>query len=117
MNLPWPKHAIIDAVRRALEQPSPVDFVLPDSTRAAIACGALIATRHERAAPYVEHALWQRIVRVAVALREGRDPELAFEIPLDIEGPLTPEVQMSASYREMMKVIESVHRDTDRSPR
>ena len=40
----------------------------------------------------VEHALWTRIRRVWKALRDGRDPSAAFEMPLHDEEPFTADL-------------------------
>jgi hypothetical protein len=45
------------------------------------------------------HQLWQRIQRVMMAIYENRNPPVAFEVPLDIEVPLSTDEQLAPSYR------------------
>ena len=42
-----------------------------------------------RAAPYIEAALAHRIIRIYAALRDGRDPNAAFDAPLPDEEPFS----------------------------
>jgi hypothetical protein len=67
-----------------------------------------------RAAPYIEHALWQWLRRVYGALRDRRDPDTAYETPLDDEEPLTADDQLytmkSALGREMTRMLDEMDR-------
>jgi hypothetical protein len=110
IELPWTKQEIIDTVRHAFDNPPR----LPNGTYLGsvvtqVAWHVLVF-KEDRAAPYIEHALFQRIERVRMALQEGRDPEVAFDVPLDIERPLTPQVQLSAGYRR----CEQMHSEMER---
>jgi hypothetical protein len=49
--------------------------------------------------------------RVLKALFEDRDPKQAFDIPLNDEQPLTPDVQMSKEYREVREMVDKFLRD------
>ena len=62
-----------------------------------------------RAAPYIEHELWQRLRRVERALHDRRDPNAAYETPLDDEQPLSADDQFDAMAspmgREMARML------------
>jgi hypothetical protein len=55
-----------------------------------------------------EERVGQRIQR---ELFEDRDPKQAFDIPLNNEQPLTPDVQMSKEYREAREMVDKFLRD------
>ena len=110
MELPWTKREIIDAVIAEYEPPrarAPAFFnMMKPFMRLAL------GRSEGRAAPHVEHALWQFIRRVWTALRDGRDPNAAYEVPLDDEEPLTTDEQlanlMSPSRREFKRLLDEI---------
>jgi hypothetical protein len=115
-ELPWTKREIIDAVFRFYAPPDVKDdqswgFIILIKAFTILALG-----RPEgRAAPYIEHALWQRLRRVYTALRDRRDPSAAYETPLDDEEPLTADDQLdtmaSLSGREMARIVDEMDRE------
>jgi hypothetical protein len=94
IDLPWTKREIIDTTRRAAADPPMLDGGVTLWVAVSQIAWRLLALNKPggRAPPHLEHALFQRIVRVQVALQEERDPELAFDVPLDIEVPYDPQM-------------------------
>jgi hypothetical protein len=112
MKLPWTKREIIDAVITEF-RPVNLDDELSWASLSCVRALSRIALGHPegRAAPHVEYALSQRIARVWTALSDGRDPNAAYEIPLDDEGgPLTADMQLEPSYRRMQELLDEADR-------
>jgi hypothetical protein len=59
--------------------------------------GLALGRPEGRLAPYIEQALWTRIARVFTALREGRDPNAAYDVPLEDEAPRGAEEMLEAT--------------------
>jgi hypothetical protein len=115
-KLPWTRREIIDAVIAAYK-PEPVHADLRDvlTWRDVTLWGAFarlaLGRSGGRAAPYVEDALAKRISRVWTALKNGRDPNAAYDVPLEGEEPLTTESQLSYGYRLMQSRLDKLDRD------
>jgi hypothetical protein len=115
-DLPWSKRDVIDAVIAVYR---PVDRKDVSSWATLVCMEAFMRValgRPEgRAAPYVEHELWLRIGRVHRALHDRRDPNAAYETPIDGEGPLTTDMQLEGamlqSERDMKKLLDKLDRD------
>jgi hypothetical protein len=108
MELPCTKQEIIDAVIAGYR---PVD-VKDSTTWATLQCIGIFAHlalgRPEgRQAPYAEDELHGRIVRVWTAIKEGRDPNAAYDVPLPTEQPLTTDDQLSKDYRVMAELLNA----------
>jgi hypothetical protein len=105
-ELPWTRREIIDAVIAAYKA-KPVDADLREvlswkfTTWVGAFASLALGKPEGRAAPYVEDALATRISRVWTALRDGRDPSAAYDVPLEGEEPLTTEGRLSYGYRQM----------------
>jgi hypothetical protein len=87
-ELPWSKREIIDAMIAAYKPIDPKNpvFVIHTMTVCTGIWKKLALSRAEgRAAPHIELALAERIARVYKALHEGRDPNAAYDVPLDLE--------------------------------
>jgi hypothetical protein len=118
MRLPWTKREIIDAV---IAEFTPVDQGDMQSWAVFSCVRALsriaLGRPGGRAAPHVEYALSLRIARVWTALHDGRDPNAAYEIPLDGEKPFTTDVQLESSYRKMQELLDETDRKLRAAPR
>ena len=105
----WTKRQIIDAV---IAEYRPPNFDDESSWAHFITLRVLVQLslrRPEgRAAPYQEDDLCRRCWRVQKALREGRDPNAAYDVPLDDEAPLTYEDQLSPGYRAMAEQLNKI---------
>jgi hypothetical protein len=95
----------------------PVGRSTPRSRRSSVWCSA---GPKGRTAPHVEHVLWTRIGRVWEALRDGRDPGVAFETPLDDEEPFTADVENEeplttdvqiANAKSLARLLDEVDRE------
>ena len=113
-ELPWTKREIIDAVISQYDdeksrQGWPYFILIKAFTILAL------GRPEGRASPYIEHALWERLRRVYRALRDRRDPNAAYEIPLDDEQPLSADDQLNAMAfpmgREMARMLDEMDRE------
>ena len=118
MEPPWSKREVIDAV---IAEYKPFNVEDHKTWAFLIMYGAFIRVavgRPEgRAAPYIEHELWLRIRRVWTALRGGRDPNAAYETPIDGEEPLTTDVQMEFAASESGRFLHQQLDELDREIR
>ena len=75
----------------ALEAPPEFNgrHIMPIKQMCAVA-GVALGRPGGRVAPYLEWQLSLKITRVMTAIREGRDPKVAIDVPLDDEKPLRP---------------------------
>ena len=108
MNLPWTKREIVDAVVAGYRSVDENDA----STWAQMQCLRIFADlalgrSDGRQAPYIEDALYARVVRAWTAINEGRDPNAAYEVPLADERPLTTDDQLSGQYRQVAKLLDA----------
>jgi hypothetical protein len=107
VELPWTKREVIDTVIAEYRPGSAEPFVF---VMVRMFSRLALGRPEGRAAPYLEHALCARIERVVQALCDGRDPDVAYELPLDEEAPLTPDDQLSPAYREFAKILDESDR-------
>ena len=108
MNLPWTKREIVDAVIKGYRSVDENDA----STWAQMQCLRIFADlalgrSDGRQAPYIEDALYARVVRAWTAINKGRDPNAAYEVPLADERPLTTDDQLSGQYRLVAKLLDA----------
>jgi hypothetical protein len=118
MELPWTKREIIDAVIAEYEPPRVGDIRSWSYFRMHASFVRLALGRPEgRASPWEEHGLWQRIGRVWTALRDGRDPNAAYEVPLDNEQQLTSDEQFAAIMSSSGRELHRLHQEIDETLR
>ena len=108
MNLPWTKREIVDAVIAGYRSVDENDA----STWAQMQCLRIFADlalgrSDGRQAPYIEDALYARVVRAWTAINKGRDPNAAYDVPLADERPLTTDDQLSGQYRLVAKLLDA----------
>jgi hypothetical protein len=108
MNLPWTKREIVDAVIKGYRSVDENDA----STWAQMQCLRIFADlalgrSDGRQAPYIEDALYARVVRAWTAINKGRDPNAAYEVPLADERPLSTDDQLSGQYRLVAKLLDA----------
>jgi hypothetical protein len=108
MNLPWTKREIVDAVINGYRSVDENDA----STWAQMQClktfaDLALGRSDGRQAPYIEDALYARVVRAWTAINKGRDPNAAYEVALADERPLTTDDQLSGQYRLVAKLLDA----------
>jgi hypothetical protein len=117
-ELPWSRREIIDAV---IAEYRPIDMKDPSSFAILVCIAAfmrLALGRPEgRASPYVEQALHNQIKRVYAALRDGRDPNAAYDVPIEGEETLTYEEQLKALSSPLGRKFAAMLDDLDRDLR
>jgi hypothetical protein len=108
-EFPWTKQEIIDTVKTRYRPVDSNDFTTHGYAAIFAAFGVLALGRPEgRAAPHQEDALFRRVARIWAAMRDGRDPEVAYDVPVFGEEPLTPEVQLSRPYRDVQQLLNKL---------
>jgi hypothetical protein len=106
--VPWTKREVIDAVLGVGYEPFDLDApqTWPYFRMVRAFVTVALGRPEGRASPAVEHELWQRIGRVYTALKEGRDPNAAYEMPLDNEKPLTTGIQLEDATRPALREFD-----------
>ena len=83
-NLPWTKEEIIAAVQAEIE-PSPPGKT---SIKPVVLCAWLALSNGVSTSPMQEERVKQLMIRVSRAIKEGRNPVAAYDVPLDDEQAL-----------------------------